>query len=384
MLTFPGKIPIRVHPMFWLLAAMIGWVNSQDFLGTLLWVVIITISILVHEFGHALSALYFGQTAEIELIMLGGLTQRTGPRLKLWQEFAVILNGPLAGFALGLIAFFLAKKISPSNSPILHDILSVTWFVNIFWTIFNLLPVHPLDGGKLLNILLEAVFGLRGIKVGYFISIGLSLLLAIAFFYIHSFIAGSLFLLFSFENYRAWQASLSMTHHDQDADLQKALEDAEVEMKNGNYDHALNLLQTIQASAKNGYIHLIALQNQASILAHQQLYPQAYDLLNSVYSKLTIEGQQLFQMICYKSGKWQEAIAMGNKAYQAQPYGETALINAICHAKLGEVKPTIGWLQNAFNTGISNIKEVLQSPEFDHVRQDPTFQGFCKNVVGNF
>src|SRR5262249_30239367 len=104
MITIPGKIPIRIHPLFWLLAILIGWISSNTPIGTALWVLVILISVIVHEYGHALTAIAFGQRARIDLIVTGGLTQRSGPVLKLWKEFFVILNGPLAGLALYAIS----------------------------------------------------------------------------------------------------------------------------------------------------------------------------------------------------------------------------------------------------------------------------------------
>src|ERR1700727_855793 len=101
MLKFPGKIPVLVHPLFWVLAFLIGWLNTSSILLTLVWVGIIVISVLIHELGHALTAVAFGQQAQIELMGFGGLTHRRGgKKLKLWQEFLIVLNGPLAGFAL--------------------------------------------------------------------------------------------------------------------------------------------------------------------------------------------------------------------------------------------------------------------------------------------
>jgi stage IV sporulation protein FB len=56
MLRIPGKIPIAISPAFWIFAALIGYLNSQSFIGTIIWIGIIFVSVLVHEFGHALTA----------------------------------------------------------------------------------------------------------------------------------------------------------------------------------------------------------------------------------------------------------------------------------------------------------------------------------------
>ena len=54
MLKISGPIPIAIYPFFWILAAAIGWLNTFNFPGTLIWMVIIVGSVLVHEFGHVL------------------------------------------------------------------------------------------------------------------------------------------------------------------------------------------------------------------------------------------------------------------------------------------------------------------------------------------
>ncbi|MBS0653626.1 MAG: stage IV sporulation protein FB, partial [Verrucomicrobia bacterium] len=61
MITIPGKIPISIYPTFWLFAALIGYMNSMSLIGTVIWIGIIFVSVLFHEFGHALTAWAFGQ-----------------------------------------------------------------------------------------------------------------------------------------------------------------------------------------------------------------------------------------------------------------------------------------------------------------------------------
>ena len=72
MLSFFSKIPIKIYPFFWILAIGIGWLNSMTLMGTAIWTVVIIISVVVHEYGHALTAMAFGQTAVIQLVGLGG------------------------------------------------------------------------------------------------------------------------------------------------------------------------------------------------------------------------------------------------------------------------------------------------------------------------
>ena len=136
-------IPVRVSPLFFLTAALIGFLWSNTLMGTLIWMMIIFVSVLVHEYGHALTAKAFGQSPRIELVAFGGLTIPQGKRLSLGKEFLVVLMGPAFGFLLFLTAYL----IEPYTESFMQMILRFTWIVNLFWTAINLLPILPFDGG---------------------------------------------------------------------------------------------------------------------------------------------------------------------------------------------------------------------------------------------
>src|SRR5689334_3649770 len=104
MIRIPGRIPITIHGTFWILAALIGFLSSYSFFGTFIWVGIILISVLFHEFGHALTALAFKQNPRIELIAFGGVTYHDASKLSFWKQFLITFNGPLFGFLLFVIA----------------------------------------------------------------------------------------------------------------------------------------------------------------------------------------------------------------------------------------------------------------------------------------
>jgi stage IV sporulation protein FB len=209
MISIPGRIPIHIHPFFWLLIFMIGWLNTADLgegraMASAIWGVVILVSILIHEYGHAFTALMFGQEAEISLVALGGVTKRQGPDLSRWKEFFIVLNGPIAGFALFILSYQLLFLIGGGKWPVITYALKVAWEVNLFWTLLNLVPVLPLDGGQLLRILLEGALGFRGLKATLAISIFLAVLIGLYFFSIGQLLIGALFLMMAFESYRAW------------------------------------------------------------------------------------------------------------------------------------------------------------------------------------
>lgn len=375
MLTIPGNIPIRIHPFFWILAVVIGWLNTMTVLGTSIWTGIIFVSVLIHEFGHALTAKFFGQKASIDLVAMGGLTQREGVKLRLWQDFIVVLNGPIAGFLLCFASYIAYRSLGVNQShTILAYVLLVTYTVNLFWTILNLVPVQPLDGGKLLSIVLESFLGLKGVKIALFISMTVSALIGIGFFMISAFFAGAIFLLLTFESYRSWKSSLNVREQDQNFILQHLLKESENDIKNGYLDSAINKLSRLREMSKEGVIHLTATQYLADLLAQKGENRKAYELLSPISNKLSPESLRLLHQLAYLSGEWQAAIALGNQSFQSLPNYETAVINAICYSVLGEVRPAIGWLRCAIREGLPNVSEILKKREFDNIRTDPLFQ----------
>lgn len=375
MIRIPGTIPISIYPLFWLLAGAIGWINTFNILGASIWVGIIFISVLVHEYGHALTAIFFGQRAQIDLVAMGGVTQRHGGKLKLWQDFIVVLNGPLAGLCLGLLAFFLRRKyITPGSTSIAAYSLQVIFYVNIFWTIVNLLPVQPLDGGKLLGIVLESLFGVRGIKIALFISMFFSVAFGLIFFSLHQVIAGVVFMMLAFEGYRSWKQSLAVTEQDKNLIFQHLFKDAEYDMQHSRKEDALKKFQHIRDLTKSGIIYINATEQAAILLTEKGAFKEACEMLMPIRHKLSSVSLQLLHQLAYRQGHWKEAVSVGTLSYQAFPNYETALINSFCLAILGEVRPAVGWLHCAVKEGLPNLPEILQHREFDNIRHDPLFQ----------
>jgi len=374
MLKIPGPIPITIYPFFWIVAAGISWLNAYTFSQGVVWMFVVLFSVLIHEYGHALSALAFGQKAQIQLVGFGGVTQRQG-KSRLWQEFIIVLNGPLAGLLFCGAAWWAHRWLSTAAPYSLAAYaVSVTFYVNLFWTFVNLLPIQPLDGGKLLAIALEALFGLRGTKIALFISLLLAGALGLFLFAIQAFLAGSILLLLAYESFRSWKQSLSLTKQDQNFILQHLLKDAEHDIQKGEKDQALIKLQRVRDLSGAGVLYLAATEEMAHLLAEKECFQEAYQLLEPYYSKLKPESLRLLHQLAYHQGKWQAAIAYGDKAYRFFPSYDTALINALCHSELGHVHPAIGWLKCAIREGIPNLQEVLDKPEFDSIRNDPQFQ----------
>lgn len=149
--------PVQVQWFFWLITVVMGGGlqahTREDWIDVALWVAVVFISILIHELGHALAARRYGNDSFIVLHGFGGVTVIPNAHFSRDQSIWVSFSGPLAGFILGAITYAL-KKVVHTDYPGFHTFIEMMLFVNIFWTLVNLLPVMPLDGGQILRELL--------------------------------------------------------------------------------------------------------------------------------------------------------------------------------------------------------------------------------------
>ena len=71
-----------------------------------------------------------------------------------------------------------------------------------------------------MKILLESIFGIRGVKFAFFASLILATLLGLLFFFMQQIFMGALFFMLAFESYRAWADVRSLLPSDADRQLQ--------------------------------------------------------------------------------------------------------------------------------------------------------------------
>jgi stage IV sporulation protein FB len=147
-----ARIKIRVHPLFWLVA--IGAALTGQFIE------IITLFVLVfmHELGHVLAALAAGwRVQSIELLPFGGVAKiDESGTTRAKDEVIVALSGPLVNIsmiAIGYLFFIVGIWEQDWTDFFIRG--------NVFIAGFNLLPVWPLDGGKVLHTLLSKRIAFR-------------------------------------------------------------------------------------------------------------------------------------------------------------------------------------------------------------------------------
>jgi Zn-dependent protease len=157
-----GSIPVEVQPSHLIASAVIalsfspgnqpGPTGSMAFQVTS-WMLIVFVSVLFHELGHALASRAFGYRPTITLAWLGGYTRPNAPGPVPWvRDVLLTLAGPLFGLLLGLACWVLSSTLE-SPHPVLGYFLNAGWMANFFWAALNMAPVPPLDGGRISTVL---------------------------------------------------------------------------------------------------------------------------------------------------------------------------------------------------------------------------------------
>lgn len=378
MIRIPGSIPISIHPVFLAVAALIGWLMSGNIPDTLVIALVIFFSVLWHEIGHASTAVFFGQQAKIAFQALGGMTYREGPKLKLWQEFIIVLNGPLFGLSL----FALSVTILAYAGELPHSVnvaLKSSTYINLVWTLLNLIPVGPLDGGRLLGIVLEGLFGVRGVRLNFLIGTVLGVAVGTAGIIWNQPILGFLFFMLAFESFRAWQTVRSMTPQDRDEELQQRFGEAEALFNEGEFNRALSAFEEIREKAQEGVLFAASAEYIARILSDQGEFEEAYSLLLPLEKSLGFESLRLLQRLAYYARDSAVVIRVGKQCYQQAPLYDVAFLNALAHALQKEAKEAVGWLKSARREGMPNFSEGLKRRDFDPIREEEVFQALVDN-----
>lgn len=159
-------IDVYVHATFLLLLGWVGysyWREFQDwtrvFIG-ILFILTIFVCVVLHEYGHALTARKYGiKTRDITLYPIGGVARLERLPDRPIEELWVALAGPAVNVVIAaiLIAFLASTNGVPSITDFSMgqgSFLERLIAVNLYLVLFNLIPAFPMDGGRVLRALL--------------------------------------------------------------------------------------------------------------------------------------------------------------------------------------------------------------------------------------
>ncbi|QHW34178.1 Zn-dependent protease [Paenibacillus rhizovicinus] len=151
-----GGIRWSVHPLFVLIML------ASVFTGSFVELLTLFAIVLVHELGHVIAARGFGWTVrEVKLLPFGGVAEvEDGSGLPASEEAIVAIAGPLQNVWMAGLAWLLGQL--GLWQPEWADYVCQA---NIMIGLFNLLPILPLDGGKLMQAGLSRTLTFHGMLI---------------------------------------------------------------------------------------------------------------------------------------------------------------------------------------------------------------------------
>lgn len=189
---------IRVY-LHWTFVLLLGWIlfshlgQGHDWAEA--WrgvgfIIALFGCVLLHEFGHALTAKRYGiRTRDITLLPIGGIARLErlpeNPRHELW----VTLAGPAVNVVIAGVLFAVLYFVYPVNEVSQTRLLEGNFLVRLMWVnvflgAFNLLPAFPMDGGRVLRALLSMRLGrAKATRLAASIGQGMAILFGIAGFF---------------------------------------------------------------------------------------------------------------------------------------------------------------------------------------------------------
>lgn len=121
--------------------------------------------VVLHEFGHAIAASWFGiKTRDITLYPIGGVARLERMPEEPFKEFVVAIAGPMVNVILAIAIYFMLPGIpDPTMISKVEDagsrMLEQLFLVNVGLVVFNMIPAFPMDGGRVLRAVLASFLG---------------------------------------------------------------------------------------------------------------------------------------------------------------------------------------------------------------------------------
>jgi Zn-dependent protease len=408
------------------------------------WVVVVFISVLFHELGHALVGRRFGLSPQITLYSMGGLTSWSEAKeISPAKNLAISLAGPAAGFLLGGICFVAGPALL-STAP--SELFTVAYrdliWVNIGWGVFNLLPILPLDGGHVLVTLEQWLTKRRDQIISHAISLLACFALIYLAFMLRSLWVGFLGAWFAYSNGAFLLHRLKASR---DKHLEPKLEEARQAINAGNFDAALNIASDIQKKAVSDYMrreasrllififirlkrlkeaeeelikfnglfgpeHLLqgvlsyekgemrraipdlqkafaqSTDYQLGLMLSQALmaekrYAEVLDLCRrSVMSPGVLQLSLNLQIDAFQNNQFEIAGKAGALAYEQKP-DPTVAFNAACaFARASDPAQALVWLERAIASGFSDKNLLATDPDLQSVRSQPEFDRLLESI----
>ncbi|HYV46781.1 MAG TPA: site-2 protease family protein [Myxococcaceae bacterium] len=429
-----GPFAVLVRPSFWLGMAFFGggFNRGVSLKSVLVFIVVAFISLLVHELGHAVTGRMFGAGSWIELYSMGGLTHHDRV-LSRWRDVLMAAAGPAFGFGLYGLCWLLEPHLHPES--MYRPAVGMMMWINSRWGLLNLLPVLPLDGGRVLAGLL----GPSQRRLARQIAVGVAVLgAAVGYLYYGDWWFLLLFGYLAFQNIQAlgrerdlrphrpppaekdalgrgWKALLSGDEREatrlahlalsgsQSTDEENAARDllAWVALADDNPRLALSQLERVappdRARRLTWALALEGMGMPDRALPHAQAAYQVEPSETSAALALRLlnragrhgDAEQIASTFAWRSPAARDArladvaLARGDHARAAQLYGAAFdqgqrpldAYNAACaHARAHDLPRAVEWLARALDAGFDDLDQLRADPDLEQVRASEEIQ----------
>jgi Zn-dependent protease len=429
-------IPVRVEASFLILAFLLASSRYGRVSLLIEWLLVVFVSILLHEFGHALVVRRFGLSPTIKIYAMGGVTSWSDSvGLSPPKHLLVSLAGPAAGFLFGGLLLVSGLVIDFDQSELVGQTYYDLLWVNIGWGLFNLLPVLPMDGGQILITLETWITGKKDEIFAHLLSLLFAFAIGALAMMKGQFWIGFLGFWFAYSNGSFLYHKLQARH---DEKLRLTLAQAKEAVGRDEFDRSFELVETVRKKARTSWLKRDASQLAIFILILQHKHDEAlielhkFDVLyggdpylTALYhfdkgpaaealprlraafvespsrevglllyqtlmsekkfvevlelvsdESLAEERWKLYanvQIEAFNSDDFETSARAGLLAYELQPHADLMYNLACAFARAGNTDEGLGWLKKAVDAGFSN-KEVLASdPDLASLRSHPQF-----------
>ena len=437
------SIPIQIRGSFLLISLLLGW-GAQNLVppqlawfAVLIWMVVVAISVLIHELGHALTGRAFGLEPRVELHGMGGTTSWAGRGRDLGpaRSIVVSLAGPAVGIVVGSFALVATIVLAHTLGPIATTLLSFVVWVNLGWGLLNLLPMLPLDGGNVMASALEAIMKGRGRRTARIVSIVVAVAAGAVAVALGSIFSAMLCGLFVFTNFQALRQEAAFQVEKplwaelergfaavERGDARAAIRAAEEvlskattpqtrapaiellawgRLADGDVRGAEDALSTLPAGALaspllRGLILLEKGDSDHALPLLEDAYAQrpddlsagglgrAYVARGEIDKALALIDRtrhpergpvalELVERALYDNDRLDEAARVGERHFEATKEGRVAFNLACTYARAGRNDKALEWLSRAKSTGFDVAKHARDDEDLAAVRALPAY-----------
>jgi Zn-dependent protease len=187
-------INVYIH---WTFLILLGWIflssvgsgqSTMEAFVSIGFVLALFACVVLHEYGHALTARRFGvPTKRITLLPIGGVASLEKMPEKPREELLVAIAGPAVNVVIALLVFGYMQLAGielptsqledPSQLSLSEMFIPNLLIVNVILVVFNMIPAFPMDGGRVLRALLSMRMDRAkatevAAKIGQFLAIG--------------------------------------------------------------------------------------------------------------------------------------------------------------------------------------------------------------------